>query len=77
MLEVLTRYVNGSNLTGCVVSQWISTLNEEEQKLLQQLKEKSSDVKIASLYEDLAQSVGLPFKLTAFRSHLRSYCTCR
>jgi hypothetical protein len=78
MLEVLERYLNGFSLSGCcVVSQWISTLSEEEQTLLQQLKEKNSDIKIASLYKDLTQSVNLPFKLTAFRSHLRGYCSCQ
>ena len=77
MLEVLTKHLDSSSATGCVVSQWISTLTKEEQKLFQQIKEKNTAIKLTQLYKDLNKDTDLPFKMTAFRSHLRGYCTCR
>jgi len=77
MLDVLTRHLEGSSNVGCVVAQWISTLGTEEQTVFQQIKENNSKVKIAQLYKDLSDANALPYKLTAFRSHLRGYCTCR
>jgi hypothetical protein len=77
MIEVLTKHLERSISKGCVVAAWISTLDKEEQKLFQQIKESSSSIKIANLFKDLNKDVETPFKLTAFRSHLRGYCTCR
>jgi hypothetical protein len=77
MLEVLSKHLEGNANTGCIVAKWISALGKDEQKLFQQIKENSSTVSIANLYKDLMLDTGLPFKLTAFRSHLRGYCTCR
>ena len=77
MLDVLTRYLEDPTPTRCAVFKWILNLTEAEQTLFQQLREKSNEINVANLYEDLTKNVSLPFKLTAFRSHLRSYCTCR
>jgi hypothetical protein len=77
MLEVLNKYLNSSSLTGCITAQWISTLSKDEQQLFKQIKENSTSVSVAHLFHDLNKDVELPFKLTAFRSHLRGYCTCR
>ena len=77
MLEVLTKHLEGANNAGCVVAQWISLLGKDEQKLMQQIKETSLTIRVAQLYKDLSAENDLPFKLTAFRSHLRGYCTCR
>lgn len=77
MLEVLNKHLLGSSSHGCVVEQWISTLSKDEQALFKQLKENSSSVKIVQLFKDIQNDTDLPFKLTAFRSHLRGYCTCR
>ena len=77
MLEVLNKHLDGASLSGCVVAQWISTLGKDEQKLFEQIKANNTAVKLAHLFQDLHKDVELPFKLTAFRSHLRGYCTCR
>ena len=77
MLEVLTKHLDNSNLKGCVVAAWISTLGKDEQKLFQQIKESNTSIKIAQLFQDLNKDTELPFKMTAFRSHLRGYCTCQ
>ena len=76
MLEVLAKHLTATE-TGCVTAQWIATLADEEQKAFALTKENSDKIKIASLYLDLNKELSLPFKLTAFRSHLRGYCTCR
>ena len=77
MLEVLTKHLEGSDNVGCVVAQWVSTLGADEQKIFKQIKENNTAIKMAQLYKDLSDDTPLPFKLTAFRSHLRGYCTCR
>jgi hypothetical protein len=76
MLEVLTKHLTSTE-TGCVTAQWIATLSEEEQKAFALTKENNEKIRIAHLYTDLSKEVLLPFKLTAFRSHLRGYCSCR
>ena len=77
MLEVLNKHLDGTSLSGCVVAQWISTLGKDEQKLFEQIKANNTAVKVAHLFQDLNKDTELPFKLTAFRSHLRGYCTCQ
>jgi len=78
MLTVLNKYLEPSALADeCVVGRWILSLNEEERNTFAKLKEHSNSVKLAALYKDLLSEGLLPFKLTAFRSHLRSYCTCQ
>jgi len=76
MLEALIKHLYNET-TGCVVAQWIIKLSIEEQEAFASIKEKSARVKIASLYSDLSKETELPFKLTAFRSHMRGYCTCQ
>lgn len=76
MLDVLNKHLLAEP-TVCVVNQWISGLAEEEQAAFEAVRENSSKVVLASLYKDLNDESELPFKLTAFRSHLRGYCTCQ
>ena len=76
MLEVLTKHLS-DKLTGCVVEQWVSSLKDEEQQAFAAVKEHNVRIKLSRLYSDLNKEYELPFKLTAFRSHMRSYCSCR
>jgi len=76
MLEVLAKHLATDNTT-CVVAQWVETLSEDEQKAFALIKENNNKVKNAHLFTDLSKEIDLPFKLTAFRSHMRGYCTCR
>lgn len=76
MLEVLEKHLSGE-AHSCVVSRWIDTLKDEEKKAFIKVKENSQNIHIASLFADLNKQTSLPFKLTAFRSHLRGYCTCQ
>jgi hypothetical protein len=75
MLDVLNKHLT-STPTVCVVAQWISKLTEQEQVAFVQLRN-NDKVVAASLYKDLNEEDELPFKLTAFRSHLKGYCTCQ
>ena len=77
MLEVLNKHLNEASISGCVVAQWVAALDKEEQNLFKQIKENNVNVKIAQLFKDLSKESDLPYKLTAFRSHLRGYCTCQ
>jgi hypothetical protein len=76
MLETLNKHL--THLTvGCVVAQWISSLTEEEQTAFLEVQKHSEHIKIVGLYYDLDKEEKLPFKLTAFRSHMRGYCSCQ
>jgi hypothetical protein len=77
MLDVLNKHLSTTTSNGCVVAHWVERLSEEEQKAFLAVKENSAKIKIAHLFSDLHKEEELPFKLTAFRSHMRGYCTCR
>lgn len=76
MLDVLNKHLTAAP-TICVVAQWVSELKEDEQSAFVALRSNNNKVVVASLYKDLNEETELPFKLTAFRSHLRGYCTCQ
>jgi hypothetical protein len=75
MLDVLNKHLVAAPAL-CVVGQWTNTLTQEEQEAFTALRN-NSKVIAASLYKDLNDETELPFKLTAFRSHMRGYCTCQ
>lgn len=76
MLNILQKHLEKeAAFEICVVAAWVLTLNEDEQKIINKLIETRAVV-VASLYKDL-NSEGVPFKLTAFRAHMRGYCTCQ
>lgn len=78
MLDVLTKHINGDAIPKiCVVAKWIEGLEDEEQKAFQEVIAHNQDIHVAALFNDLKKETNLPFKLTAFRSHLRGYCTCQ
>ena len=65
----------------CSVAKWIVTLDEEDKSAFLQLKLELSKnnryVNVASLFQSLSNKTTIPFKLTAFRSHMQGYCTCQ
>lgn len=75
MLDVLNKHLTATPAV-CVVEQWVLSLEKEERAAFIELRN-NNKVVVASLYKDLNKETELPFKLTAFRSHLRGYCTCR
>lgn len=75
VLDILQKHLDGP-VVGCVVDKWISTLSEKEQQAFEQLKASKVTV-FADLYRDLCESTDISFKLTAFRSHMKGYCTCQ
>jgi hypothetical protein len=75
VLEILQKHLEAPR-SSCVVSTWIESLSKKEQDILEQIR--TSNVTVFSdLYKDLSNSVELPFKITAFRSHMKGYCTCQ
>lgn len=76
MLDILTKHLNNET-QGCSVNQWINALPQEEKEAFVLIKENNANIKLATLFTDLNKEDVLPFKLTAFRSHLRGYCTCQ
>lgn len=76
MLDILSKHLS-TEVYGCTVFRWIEGLPQEEQDAFAAVKEKSAKIKLATLFSDLNKESELPFKLTAFRSHMRDYCTCR
>ena len=74
LVDILQKHLLKPPLVeGCIVASWAADLPEEEQQALIELQTKA--VVIADLYRDL-RAAGVPFKLTAFRSHMRGYCAC-
>lgn len=76
MLDILNKHLN-TDSKGCSVHQWMLSLPVEEQEAFALVKENNAKISLASLFADLNKEDELPFKLTAFRSHLRGYCTCQ
>ena len=76
MLEVLEKHLH-AKAAGCVVARWIDSLKPEEKTAFNKIREQSETVDLANLFKDLAIQINLPFRLTAFRSHMRKYCTCQ
>lgn len=76
MLETLQKHLTPSPKE-CVVGSWISGLDQEYERLFKDIIENSKAIKVASLYKDLQLETQLPFKITAFRAHLRGYCACQ
>lgn len=75
VLDILNKHINTAT-EGCSVSAWIDLLHDEEKKAFENIREHSENINVSSLYNELKTTEALPFKITAFRSHLRSYCTC-
>jgi hypothetical protein len=77
MLDLLQKHLTAHEHQGCIAADWIKQLDVKEQEAFKSIKQNNHEIKIAQLYKDLNEQVGLPFKLTAFRAHLRGYCICR
>ena len=75
MLDVLKKHIQTAS-DKCSVSDWVATLATEEQKAFDDIRNQSKNINVSGLYKELGVTEELPFKLTAFRSHLRGYCTC-
>ena len=76
MLDILTKHLEEKASINCVVSVRIESLEDAEKEAFAKLKENNKNVVLASLYKELNNAESMPFGLTAFRSHLRGYCTC-
>jgi hypothetical protein len=75
MIEVLEQYLTQPK-EACVVGKWEQNLNPKEQEAFAKLKENNANINVGKLFKDLNTDTKLPFRLTAFRSHMRGYCTC-
>jgi hypothetical protein len=75
MLDVLNKHLSEEK-AGCTVNKWIEDLQQEERDAFASVKANNAKIRLAGLYKDLNAESELPFKLTAFRSHMRGYCTC-
>ena len=76
MLGILNKHLEDKP-SSCVVNTWIKSLKSEEQEAFTLLQKNKEKLQCAILYKDLSFEIDLPFKLTAFRSHMRGYCTCQ
>ena len=77
MLDILEKHLAFVGSKTCVVGRWIFALKPEEQTAFKKIMEAPDTVNLAILFTDLNKNTELPFKLTAFRSHIRGYCTCQ
>jgi hypothetical protein len=76
MLDILKKHLEETAFQ-CVVATWINELENDEQQAFALLKENQDRVVFADLYKDLSAQQDLPFKITAFRGHMKGYCSCQ
>ena len=76
MLDILKKHLEETAFQ-CVVATWINELENDEQQAFVLLKENQDRVVFADLYKDLSAQQSLPFKITAFRGHMKGYCSCQ
>jgi hypothetical protein len=76
MLDLLQKYME-PHVRTCAVAKWIDELSKEEQEVFSKLMEKNKTIHMTNLFNEIQKRTSLPFKLTAFRSHMRGYCTCQ
>jgi hypothetical protein len=76
MLDILKKHLEEVDFE-CVVATWINGLKDEEQQAFALLMQNESKIVCSNLYSELAEQEKLPFKITAFRQHMRGYCSCR
>lgn len=79
--DIIAEHMDKKAQSRCSVSKWIDKLDEEDKDAFIQLRAiviaDSKQINTASLFDSLTNKTQLPFKLTAFRSHMRGYCTCQ
>lgn len=76
MLDILNKHLSPEPFS-CVVGDWGNSLSNEEKAAFNKICKNGKEINAANLFNDLSSRTQLPFKLTAFRSHLRGYCTCQ
>lgn len=76
MLDVLEKYLNTPSGEGCAVNVWLQNQPQEVQEIFVKLQENRS-LNMSALYNDLANELPLPFKISVFRMHMRGYCSCK
>jgi hypothetical protein len=76
MLDILKKHLE-ETVFQCVVATWIKELEDEEQQAFALLKQNQERIVFADLYKELLNNQELPFKITAFRSHMKGYCSCQ
>lgn len=75
MLDILTKHMEPETHV-CVVAEWQNGLIMEYQEALNKVRN-NQKLNAKKLYDELNEAEPLPFGLTAFRAHLRGYCTCQ
>ena len=76
MLDILKKHLEETAFQ-CVVATWINELKDEEKQAFELLKQNQERIVLSVLYTELSAQQELPFKLTAFRGHMRGYCSCQ
>jgi hypothetical protein len=76
MLDILKKHLE-ETVFQCVVATWINELEDEEQQAFALLKQNQERIVFADLYKELSNNQTMPFKITAFRSHMKGYCSCQ
>ena len=80
MFQDVLDYHLKRETVGCIVNRWIAELDQEDkqgfEKLMELTKNNSKAIDVKLLYDGIRAKTELPFRLTAFRSHMRGYCVC-
>ena len=60
----------------CCVQAWVNSLEPDYKEALNKVRE-NNQLNVQQLFDDLSEHMNLPYKLTAFRAHMKGYCTCQ
>lgn len=77
LLDELRKLANAAEFSGCVVGKWLSTQDPEVVSLLQDLANKPGLNLTTTLTLIKKHDPAIPFKRTAFVSHMRRNCSCQ
>ena len=77
MIDELRELVKRSEVSRCLVGNWLESQDKEVQQLLDQLRNNPRVNKTELLRVLQSSQANLPFKRTAFEAHMKGICACQ
>lgn len=75
LIDELRALASKSDHEGCVVGRWVFDQEPELREVFNELRKKTN-LNLKSAYLLITAHTEVPYKSTAFRSHMRGLCTC-
>jgi hypothetical protein len=75
LIDELRALASGPDHKGCVVGQWVFAQDSDLQEVFTELRKKAT-LNLKNAYLLITSHTDVPFKMTAFRAHMRGVCAC-